>query len=65
MLPVKFGFNWPSGFKEEDFIKISQSETMIACGGNVVVRFGRKPGNIVKDLSSILRPSWFPFGLAV
>jgi hypothetical protein len=30
-----FWFIWPSGFREEDFLEIDQSETRIACGGNV------------------------------
>jgi hypothetical protein len=28
-------FIWPSGFREEDFLEINQSETRIACGGHV------------------------------
>ena len=32
MLPTKFRFIWPSGFRGEDFFKIGQSETRIACG---------------------------------
>ena len=31
MPPTKFWFIWSSGFRE-DFLKISQSETRIACG---------------------------------
>jgi hypothetical protein len=31
MFPTKFRFIWPSGFRGEDFIKIGQSETRIAC----------------------------------
>jgi hypothetical protein len=35
MLPTKFQFIWPSGFRGEDFIlEIDQSETTIACGGH-------------------------------
>jgi len=34
MLPTKFWFIWPSGFRE-DLKKIGQSETGIACGGHV------------------------------
>jgi hypothetical protein len=34
MLPTKFRFIWPSGFREE-FLEINQSETRIACGGHV------------------------------
>jgi hypothetical protein len=35
MLPTKFQFIWQSGFRGEDFFKISQSETRIAYGGQV------------------------------
>jgi hypothetical protein len=29
MLPNKFQFIWPRGFREEDFLEIDQSETRI------------------------------------
>jgi hypothetical protein len=35
MLPIKFRFIWPSGFREEDFLEINQSETIIVCGDHV------------------------------
>jgi hypothetical protein len=35
MLPTKFQFFWESGFRAEDFLEISQSETRMACGGRV------------------------------
>jgi hypothetical protein len=35
VLPTKFRFIWPSGFREEDFLEINQSETRMACGGQV------------------------------
>jgi hypothetical protein len=35
MLPTKFRFICPSGFRGEDFLEIDQSETRIACGGHV------------------------------
>jgi hypothetical protein len=35
MLPTKFGFIWPSGFRVEDFLEINQSETRIAYGVHV------------------------------
>jgi hypothetical protein len=35
MLPTKFWFILPSGFRGEDLKKIGQSETRIACGGRV------------------------------
>jgi hypothetical protein len=30
MLPTKFQFIWQSGFRAEDFLEITQSETRIA-----------------------------------
>jgi hypothetical protein len=35
MLPIKFQFIWPSGFREEEFLEIDQSETGIAYGRHV------------------------------
>jgi hypothetical protein len=35
MLPTKFRFIWQSGYREEDFLEINQSETIIAFGGHV------------------------------
>jgi hypothetical protein len=32
--PTKFRFIWQSGFREEDFLEINQSETRIAFGGH-------------------------------
>jgi hypothetical protein len=32
--PTKFRFIWQSGFREEAFLEINQSETRIAFGGN-------------------------------
>jgi hypothetical protein len=32
MLPTKFRFIWQSGFREEEFLEINQSETKIAFG---------------------------------
>jgi hypothetical protein len=42
MLPIKFWFIWPSGFRGEDFLEINQSETRIACGGHVCQWIGTK-----------------------
>jgi hypothetical protein len=42
MLPTKFQFIWQSGFREEDFLEINQSEIRIVCGGHVVKRIGNK-----------------------
>jgi hypothetical protein len=35
MLPTKFRFNWPSGYRGEDSLEINQSETRNACDGHV------------------------------
>jgi hypothetical protein len=35
MVPTKFRFIWPSGFRGEEFKKIYQSETRIARDGHV------------------------------
>ena len=35
MLPTRFRFIWPSGFRGEDFLEINQSETRMACGVHV------------------------------
>jgi hypothetical protein len=42
MLPTKFRFIWPSGFRGEDFLEINQSETRMACGGHVCQQIGTK-----------------------
>jgi hypothetical protein len=42
MLPTKFRFIWPSGFRGGYFLEINQSETIIACGGHVCEQIGTK-----------------------
>jgi hypothetical protein len=42
MITTKVRFIWPSGFIGEDFLKIGQSETKIACGGHVCQWIGTK-----------------------
>jgi hypothetical protein len=42
MLPTKFWFIWPSGFRGKDFLEIDQSETRIACGSHVCKRIETK-----------------------
>jgi hypothetical protein len=41
MLPTKFRFIWPSGFRGEDFLEINQSETRIAVVAMFVNGWGR------------------------
>jgi hypothetical protein len=42
MLPTKFRFIWPNGYRGEDSLEINQSATRIACGGHVCKRIGTK-----------------------
>jgi hypothetical protein len=51
MLPTKFQFIWPSGFREKDFLEINQSETRIVCGGHVCKRIGTKWAIFIEDAS--------------
>jgi hypothetical protein len=60
MLPTKFWFTWPSGFKGDDFLEIHQSETRIACGGHVCQRTGTKLAIFIEDLPRML-PTKFRF----
>jgi hypothetical protein len=49
MLLTKFQFISQSGFREEDFLEINQSETRMAFGGHVCQRIGNKLAIYVKD----------------
>jgi hypothetical protein len=55
MLPTKFRFIWLSGFREDDFLEINQSETRIAFGGHVCQQIGTKLPIFIKDF-----PRMFP-----
>jgi hypothetical protein len=48
MLPTKFQFIWPSGFR---FLKIGQSETRIAYGGHVCLMDRDKMSNLYRGPS--------------
>jgi hypothetical protein len=50
VLPTKFLFIWPSGFRGEYFFEINQSETIIACGDEVCERIGMKLSIAITDL---------------
>ena len=50
MLPTKFRFIWPSGFRGEDFLKIYQWETEIAYGSHIYNQFGTNLAVIIEDL---------------
>jgi flavin-binding protein dodecin len=42
MLSTKCQFIWESGFSGKDFLEITQSETRIACGGQVCYQIRMK-----------------------
>jgi hypothetical protein len=54
MLPTNFRFIWQSGFREEDFLEINQSETRIAFGGHVCQWIGTKLAIFIKDFARML-----------
>ena len=59
MLPTKFRFIWPSGFRE-GFLEINQSETRNACGSLGCKRIGRKGAILIEDLPQMLPTKfWF------
>ena len=53
MLPTKFRFIWPCGFRE-DFLEIDQSETRIACSGHVCKGIRMKWAIFIEDLPLML-----------
>jgi hypothetical protein len=60
MFPTKFRFIRQSGFREEDFLEINQSETIIAFGGHVCQRIGTKLAIFIKDFPRMLPTKcWF------
>jgi hypothetical protein len=67
MLPIKFQFIWPRGFRGEDFFLIGQSETRIAC--TVVAMFVNRLGQNVQTLEMTFHrcflPSFSSFGQEV
>ena len=60
MLPTKFWFILQSGFREEEFLEINQSETRIAFGDHVCQRIGTKLAIFIQDFPRML-PTKFRF----
>jgi hypothetical protein len=54
MHPTKFWFIWTSGFREEDFLEINQSEKRIVCGGYVCKRTGTILAVFIDELPMML-----------
>ena len=54
MLPAKYCFIWPSGFRGADFQKIDQPETRISYGDHVCWQIGTKLAIFLEDLPWML-----------
>ena len=54
MLPTKFWFIWPGGFRGEHFLEINQSETRIASGGHVCYPIRTKWAIFIEDIPNML-----------
>jgi hypothetical protein len=51
MLPTKFRFIWPSGFRGEDILEIGQSQTRIACSGHCLLMDWDEMSNLYRGPS--------------
>ena len=60
MLPTKFRFIYPSGFRKEDLLGINKSELRMACGGDVSNLIGTKWAIFIGDLLMMF-PTRFGF----
>ena len=65
MLPTKFQFIWPNGFRGEDFLEIDQSETRIACGGRLLTNWDDMRNFFQRTFHRYFLPSFGSFGHAV
>jgi hypothetical protein len=50
MLPTKFLFIWPSGFRGEDFLEINQSEKELPVAAMFINGSGKKCAIFIEDL---------------
>jgi hypothetical protein len=51
LLPTKFRFIWPSGFRGEDFLEINQSETRMGYVGHIFLTDPDKLTNLYRRTS--------------
>jgi hypothetical protein len=63
MLPTKFRFIWESGFREDDFLEINQSETRIACGGHVCWQIRNKCNRNYSAILATLQITLYALGV--
>ena len=65
MLPTKFRFIWPSGFRGEDFLEINQSEQELPVVAMFVNGSGRNEQSLQRTCHRCFLPSFSSFGQAV
>ena len=65
MLPTKFRFIWPSGFRREDFLEIDQSETRIDVAAIFVNQSELNEQSLQRTFQGCFRSNFNSFGKAV
>ena len=62
MLPTKFRFIWPSGFRGEDFLEINQSEQELPVAVMFVNGSGQNVQSLVRTFHRCFLPNYGSFG---
>jgi hypothetical protein len=65
MLPTKFRFIWPSGFREEDFFKSTNQKQELAATAMFVNGSGQNEQSLQRTFHSCLLLTFDSFGQAV
>ena len=65
MLPTKFRFIWPSGFRGEDLKKLTNQKQALPVVAKFVNRSGRNVQSLQKTFHKCFLPSFCSFGQAV
>ena len=62
MLPTKFQFIWPSGFKGEDFFKSADQKQVLPMAAMFVDRSGQNEQSLERTFHRCFLPSFTLFG---
>jgi hypothetical protein len=62
MLPTKFQFIWPSGFKGEDFLKSADQKQVLPMAAMFVDRSGQNEQSLERTFHRCFLPSFTLFG---
>jgi hypothetical protein len=65
MLPIKFRFFWPSGFREEDLKKVANQKQELPVAAMFVNGLGQNEQYFQRTFHRCLLPSFVSFGQAV